>query len=87
MDGGWSPYASRTARTVAAKCPAPPSSRSSRVTEVMTTCLSPRLTAARATRSGSSASRTSGRPGVMLQKAQLRVQTCPMIRNVAVPWE
>ncbi len=43
-------------RAVAAKCPAPPSGRSSRFTEVITTCRSPRRATASATRRGSSGS-------------------------------
>jgi hypothetical protein len=87
MDGPTSAQASRTARMTAAKWAAPPSGRSSRVTEVTTTCLSPSRCAASPTRLGSSASRGSAGPGEMLQNAQLRVQTCPMIKNVAVRLE
>ena len=50
------------ARITAAKWPAPPSGRSSRSTEVMTTCFRPSLATASATRAGSSASSASGRP-------------------------
>jgi hypothetical protein len=73
----------RTAAMVAAKCAAPPSGRSSRVTEVMTTWRRPRRTAASATRAGSPGSRGSTRPAPMLQKAHERVQWRPMMRNVA----
>src|SRR6516162_8477298 len=43
----------RTALIVRAKCPAPPSSRSSRSTEVMTTCDNPSAATASPTRWGS----------------------------------
>ena len=43
--------------------PAPPSGKSSRSTEVMTTCFRPSLATASATRIGSSASRAVGMPG------------------------
>ena len=49
-------------RTVAAKCAAPPSARSSRFTEVMTTCSRPSSPTARPTRSGSSRSSHCGPP-------------------------
>jgi hypothetical protein len=54
MEGELSAQASRTALMTDAKCPAPPSGRSSRVTEVMTTCLRPSCLAASPTRRGSS---------------------------------
>ena len=66
-----------------AKCCAPPSARSSRSTEVMTTWASDRLATASATRSGSFKSSLSGRPVATLQKAQARVQTEPSIIIVA----
>ena len=69
---------------VAAKWPAPPSSRSSRVTDVTTTYRRFILAAASATRRGSSASTGPGRPSSMLQKRQLRVQVAPRIKKVAV---
>jgi hypothetical protein len=72
---------------VAAKWAAPPSGRSSRVTEVTTACLRPSRAAASATLPGSPGSRGSVRPGVMLQKAQFRVQTCPRTRKVATRLE
>ena len=75
--------AARIARMVAAKCAAPPSARSSRSTEVTTTCLRPSLATACATRSGSAASSAPGRPVFTLQKAQARVQVSPMIIMVA----
>jgi hypothetical protein len=52
----------RIARMVMAKCSAPPSSRSSRSTEVMTTWFSPSFCTASATRPGSNTSRSCGRP-------------------------
>ncbi len=75
--------AARMARTVSAKCAAPPSARSSRSTEVTTTCLRPMWATASATRWGSVGSSGSGRPVATLQKAQARVQTSPMIMKVA----
>jgi len=73
----------RMARTTSAKCRAPPSSRSSRSTEVITTCLRPILATASATRAGSVGSSAWGRPVLTLQKAQARVQVSPMIIMVA----
>ncbi len=73
----------RMARMVAAKCAAPPSARSSRSTEVMTTWARPSLATASATLSGSAASSGPGSPVATLQKAQARVQVCPMIIMVA----
>ena len=52
----------RTARTVAAKWAAPPSARSSRFTDVITTCSRPSSATARPTRTGSSRSSQAGRP-------------------------
>jgi len=72
------------ARMTSEKCAAPPSGRSSRVTEVTTTCLSPSLWAASATRSGSSGSTVSGHPLVTLQKRQFLVHTPPKTIKVAV---
>ena len=76
--------AARMARMTAAKWAAPPSARSSRSTEVMTTCFSPilahgvgdavRVRWRRAPRAGRCAT---------LQKAQARVQVSPMIIMVA----
>ena len=54
--------AARMARMVAAKWPAPPSGRSSRSTEVMTTWARPSFATASATRSGSSAASGPGWP-------------------------
>ena len=73
----------RIARTTSAKWAAPPSSRSSRSTEVITTCFRPILATASATRWGSVGSSASGRPVLTLQKAQARVQVSPMIIMVA----
>ncbi len=76
----------RTARIVWAICSAPPSSRSSRSTLVMTTWFSPSFSTATATRPGSNTSSASGRPVATLQKVQPRVHTSPMIIMVACPW-
>ena len=73
----------RMARIVSAKCPAPPSARSSRSTEVMTTCASASSAIASATFSGSLGSSGPGSPVATLQKAQARVQVSPMIIMVA----
>ena len=77
--------ASRTRRMVSAKWAAPPSGKSSRSTEVMTTWRRFIFSAASATRRGSSGSRGAGRPVRTLQKRQLRVQVSPIMRKVAVP--
>ena len=74
----------RTASTQRAKWPAPPSGRSSRVTDVMTTCRKPSRDAASATRSGSSAAGGSGVPRGTEQKPHARVQMLPKIMKVAV---
>ena len=76
--------ASRTLRMVAAKTIEPPSERSSRLTEVITTCLRPICWVARATRCGSWMSRPLGLPLVTAQKPQARVQMSPRIIKVAV---
>src|ERR1051325_3483116 len=71
---------------VSAKCSAPPSSRSSRVTDVTTMCRNPIRFAVSATARGSSGDGGAyGRPVVTLQKPQERVQTSPRIMKVAVP--
>src|ERR1700733_47111 len=57
---------------------------SSRVTDVITTCLRPSRTTASATRAGSSICTTSVLPLGTEQKPQGRVQTFPRIMNVAV---
>ena len=75
--------AARIARMVRAKCSPPPSDRSSRSTEVMTTWDRPRLATASATFCGSPSSSASGMPVRTLQKAQARVQVSPMIMKVA----
>ena len=67
----------------ATKWPAPPSGRSSRSTEVMTTWRRPSVATAPATRAGSPESSGSGTPVRTLQKAQARVQVSPMIIMVA----
>ena len=70
---------------VRAKIVAPPSSKSSRSTEVTTTYFRPMVLAARATRSGSSQSTLPcGRPFGTAQKPQRRVHSSPRIINVAV---
>ena len=74
----------RMARIVRAKIPAPPSSRSSRSTEVMTACLRPSSATDSATRNGSPRSSSVGRPEVTAQKRHARVQTSPRIMKVAV---
>jgi len=75
--------AARMARMTRAKCAAPPSSRSSLSTEVMTACFRPMRATASATRAGSSSSTGPGRPVATLQKAQARVQISPRIMKVA----
>ena len=77
--------AARIAATVRAKCAAPPSARSSRSTEVMTTWLRPIFATAAATRSGSVGSSGAGLPVATLQKPQARVQISPMI--IMVAWD
>src|SRR5262249_3920170 len=68
---------------VSAKCAAPPSSRSSRSTDVTTIWERPSWPTASATWAGSWGSSLSGRPVATLQKAQARVQTLPRIITVA----
>jgi hypothetical protein len=79
--------ASRSARMTSAKCPPPPSGRSSRSTEVTTTCFSPSLRTACATFVGSKGSIAPGLPVATLQNAQARVQISPMIIIVAWPFD
>ncbi|MNL33962.1 hypothetical protein D3C87_1559010 [compost metagenome] len=67
------------------KWPAPPSRRSSRSTEVMTTYDSFIAAMVRARFSGSLVSSGSGRPWPTSQNGQRRVHLSPMIMNVAVP--
>ena len=74
----------RMARIVSAKWAAPPSGRSSRLTDVTTACERPSSAAASATRPGSSGSSAPGRPLPTAQKPQWRVQTSPSSMNVAV---
>ncbi len=71
------------ARIVAAKCAAPPSTRSSRSTDVTTTWESASSAMARPTRAGSKGSSAPGRPVRTLQKAQALVQVSPRIITVA----
>ena len=68
-----------------AKCCAPPSLRSSRSTDVITTYFKPMSAIARANCRGSSMSRALGLPCATSQNGQRRVQISPMIINVAVP--
>ena len=69
-------------RSCARNAPAPPSSRSSRSTEVTTMCASPSRATASPTRSGSCGSSWSGLPVATLQKVQARVHT----RRGSSPW-
>ena len=71
--------------TVCARCSAPPSGMSSRLTIVMTACRTPIFATASATRRGSSASAASGFPLPTAQNVQRRVQISPRIMKVAVP--
>ena len=74
----------RTAAIVAAKPDTPPSSTSSRATLVTTTCSSPSVATASATRPGSSGSSASGLRVSTRQKPQARVHRSPRIMKVAV---
>ncbi len=67
------------------KCAAPPSRKSSRSTEVMTTYFSFNSAIVFARFSGSCISSGSGLPCPTSQKGQRRVHLSPMIINVAVP--
>ena len=69
--------------TVLAKCCAPPSSKSSLSTEVITTCFKPSLLTAIATLAGSNKSKSLGFPVDTLQKAQALVHISPNIIKVA----
>ncbi len=75
----------RRSPTTRANCPAPPSARSSLVTEVTTTCRQRSSDAAAATRAGSAGSGGDGIPEATLQNAHPREQTSPRMRTVAVP--
>ena len=70
---------------VSAQIRAPPSGSSSRLTEVITQWPRPIAATASPTRRGSSSSSQVGRPVLMLQKPQARVQVSPRIISVAVP--
>jgi hypothetical protein len=70
--------------TVLAKCPAPPSGRSSLVTEVITTYFNPISFAACATLTGSSGSGGSGIEDATEQNPQFLVHFEPRIIKVAV---
>src|SRR3990170_8139914 len=73
---------------VKTNCAAPPSLRSSLVTEVITTCFSFSSFAAMAMDNGSSRDGGAGlRFFPTLQKPQFLVHTSPSIRNVAVGFE
>ena len=78
-------HSARIARTVFAKCSAPPSGRSSRVDAGQHNMAQPQLFRRLAqhfpARPGQAGS---GLPQVTLQKRQLRVQISPRIMNVAV---
>jgi hypothetical protein len=76
----------RICRMVSAKIAAPPSSRSSRSTDVITTYCKPIVCTASATRAGSATSSSVGLPCGTAQYPQARVQTSPRIMKVAVPW-
>jgi hypothetical protein len=67
-----------------AKWLAPPSLRSSRVTDVITAYLSPSSLSAAATLPGSVGSAGGGKPWLTLQKRQLRVHIVPRMIKVAV---
>ena len=79
--------AARMARMMAAKWPAPPSGRSSRSTEVMTTCAQAELRHGIGD-AGGFVGVERGRAGrcATLQNAQARVQVSPMIIMVAWRW-
>ena len=73
-------------RMVSAKCPAPPSARSSRSTLVRTTYSTPISASVRATFAGSSGSGGAvGLPALTAQKRHPRVQSSPMSMRVIVP--
>ncbi len=78
-------FSKRTALMHAAKCAAPPSRRSSRSTEVITTYFRPMSRIVPARCAGSSGSGGFGRPCATSQNEQRRVQTSPRIMKVAVP--
>ncbi|HEV2864579.1 MAG TPA: hypothetical protein VGX48_26505 [Pyrinomonadaceae bacterium] len=69
---------------VSAQWAAPPSARSSRLTEVMTACARSRVFTASATWRGSSGSSGMPAPFETAQKPQWRVQMSPPIMKVAV---
>src|SRR5271157_3041475 len=75
----------RMARTVCENADAPPSGRSSLVTEVITTWRRCRAATDAATRSASPSLRAAGFPCATAQKLQFRVHLSPSIRNVAAP--
>ena len=79
-----SQFSLRIASTTAAQCRAPPSGRSSRVTDVTTTCRSPINRTLSANFSGSEASGARGMPVFVAQNRHPRVQISPRIINVAV---
>ena len=69
-----------TASTTARKWALPPSGRSSRLTDVMTTCSRPSSAVASATAAGSLGSSGAGRAVPTAQNPQARVQSRPMMR-------
>jgi hypothetical protein len=69
---------------VRAKIEAPPSVRSSLVTEVMTAYFRPSERTTPAMRPGSASSGAEGLPLATAQKLQVRVHVSPRMRNVAV---
>ena len=75
----------RTARMQAAKCPAPPSRRSSRSTLVITTYWRPSSATVSARWRASCGSGGCGRPWATSQKGQRRVHRSPSTMKVAVP--
>ena len=77
-------FSLRMASTVRAQWRAPASGRSSRVTDVTTTCFRCISLTLRATLSGSCSSRGRGLPVRVAQNLQLRVHISPMIMKVAV---
>ena len=75
----------RISRMQSAKCCAPPSVKSSRSTDVITTYLRAKFFTVSAKCCGSFTSNTFGRPCATSQKGQRRVQISPIIMKVAVP--
>ena len=78
-------FIQRTCLMTSANTPAPPSPRSSLVTEVITACLNPIRRTDSATRSGSPGSGGDGSPEGTAQNRQARVHLSPSIMKVACP--